>query len=106
MIIQKELKCGSISRTKGVNCYRLSINNYERLILIAILLNGNMRTFKINNLYLLIDWLNDKFKGLNLEKYKWDKSMLSTNSWLAGFIDADRHLFAHISKKDISCGFE
>lgn len=106
MIIQKELKCGSISRIKGVNCYRLSINNYEGLILIAILLNGNMRTPKINNLYLLIDWLNNKFKGLNLEKYKWDKSKLSTNSWLAGFIDADGHFFAHISKKYISCGFE
>jgi len=55
MIIQKELKCGSISRTKGVNSYQLTINNYEGLILIAILLNGNMRTPKINNLYLLID---------------------------------------------------
>jgi hypothetical protein len=55
MLIQKELKCGSINRTKGVNCYRLTVNNYEGLILIAIILNGNMRTPKINNLYLLID---------------------------------------------------
>jgi LAGLIDADG endonuclease len=106
LIIQKELKCGSISRTKGVNCYRLTINNYEGLILIAILLNGNMRTPKINNLYLLIDWLNNRFKGLNIKKHSWDKSMLSTNSWLAGFIDADGHFFANISKKSISCGFE
>src|SRR5579859_21303 len=55
MIIQKELRHGSISKTKGVNSYRLTINNYEGLILIAFLLNGKMRTPKINNLFLLID---------------------------------------------------
>ena len=32
--------------------------------------------------------------------------MLSTNFWLAGFIDADGHLFVNISKNSISCGFE
>ena len=55
MIIQKELKHGSICRTKGVNCYRLTINNYEGLILTAIILNGNMRTSKIYSLFNLID---------------------------------------------------
>jgi hypothetical protein len=55
LIIQKELKYGSISRTKGVNSYRLTINNFEGIILLATLLNGNMRTPKINNLFLLID---------------------------------------------------
>jgi len=106
MIIQKELRHGSISKTKGVNSYRLTINNYEGLILIAFLLNGKMRTPKINNLFLLIDWLNDKFLNLNLEKKQLDKSFLSSNSWLSGFIDADGHFFANITKSTISCGFE
>ena len=106
MIIQKELGYGSISKTKGVNSYRLTINNYEGLIIIAFLLNGKMRTPKINNLFLLIDWLNNKFVNLNLEKKELDKSFLSSNSWLSGFIDADGHFFANISKSTINCGFE
>jgi hypothetical protein len=106
MIIQKELGHGSISKTKGVNSYRLTINNYEGLIIIAFLLNGKMRTPKINNLYLLIDWLNNKFVNLNLEKKQLDKSFLSSNSWLSGFIDADGHFFANITKSTITCGFE
>lgn len=106
MIIQKELGHGSISKTKGVNSYRLTINNYEGLILLAFLLNGKMRTVKIKNLFLLIDWLNNKFVNLNLEKKQLDKSFLSSNSWLSGFIDADGHFFANISKSTISCGFE
>jgi hypothetical protein len=106
MIIQKEVGHGSISKTKGVNCYRLTINNYEGLIIIVFLLNGKMRTPKINNLYLLIDWLNNKFVNLNLEKKEGDKSFLGSNSWLAGFIDADGHFFANIRKSSIACGFE
>lgn len=106
MIIQKELGHGSISKTKGVNSYRLTINNYEGLIIIAFLLNGKMRTPKINNLNLLIDWLNNKFVNLNLEKKQLDKSFLSSNSWLSGFIDADGHFFANITKSTITCGFE
>ena len=50
-----------------------------------------MRTSKINKLYNLIDWLNHKFINLNLEKLTLNQSSLSSNSWLAGFIDADGH---------------
>lgn len=70
------------------------------------LLNGNMRTCKINNLYLLIYWLNNRFKELNFEKHKIDKSMLSSNSWLSGFIDADGHFRVNNMKNWISCGLE
>jgi hypothetical protein len=54
-MIQKEIKNGSISRKKGVNAYILIINNYDGLILLTSLINGNMRTPKINNLFNLID---------------------------------------------------
>uniref|UniRef100_UPI0030E18AC6 hypothetical protein n=1 Tax=Dematophora necatrix TaxID=2751867 RepID=UPI0030E18AC6 len=49
-----------------------------------------MRTPKINALYKLIDFLNIKF-DLSIEKKKKDKSNINSNSWLAGFIDADGH---------------
>jgi hypothetical protein len=55
LMIQKEIKNGSVTRKKGVNAYILTINNYDGLILLTSLINGNMRTPKIYSLYNLID---------------------------------------------------
>jgi hypothetical protein len=55
LLIQKTLGFGSLSKKKGLNAYVFSINNYEGLILVINLINGNMRTPKINSLYQLID---------------------------------------------------
>lgn len=49
-----------------------------------------MRTPKINALYRLIDWLNIRF-DLDIDKKDKDISNIDSNSWLAGFIDADGH---------------
>ena len=49
-----------------------------------------MRTPKIYSLYKLIDWLNNKL-NLDMKKRYLDSSSLDSNSWLAGFIDADGH---------------
>jgi hypothetical protein len=54
-MIQMKLKNGSISRKKGVNAYVLTINNYNSLILLISMINGNMRTPKIYDLNNLID---------------------------------------------------
>ena len=86
LIIQKELRNGSLSRKKGVNAYILTINNYEGLLLVATLLNGNMRTPKIKALHNLIDWLNLKFGNLNMSYKPLDTSPLDSNAWLSGFI--------------------
>jgi len=55
LMIQTKIKNGSIARKKGVNAYILTINNYDGLILLTSLINGNMRTPKIYSLYNLID---------------------------------------------------
>jgi hypothetical protein len=55
LMIQKELKNGSISRKKGVNAYIFLINSFEGLLLITSIINGNMRTPKIHALSNLID---------------------------------------------------
>lgn len=86
LLIQKELKFGSLSRKKGVNAYILTINNYEGLILIINLLNGNMRTPKVYSLYNLIDFYKET---INIEKKPINKSPLNSNPWLSGFIEAD-----------------
>lgn len=55
LLIQKELGHGSLARVKGINAYVLTINNFDGLILITSLINGNMKTPKIHALYRLID---------------------------------------------------
>lgn len=87
LIIQKELGQGMLQRKKGLNSYILNINNSEGLILLANLLNGYMRTPKINELYLLIDWLNNNLSYLNIKKASLNKDPLINNPWLSGFID-------------------
>jgi LAGLIDADG endonuclease/Cytochrome C and Quinol oxidase polypeptide I len=106
MVIQKELGCGSLSKTKGVNAYRLTINNYEGLILMANILNGHMRTPKVEMLYLLIKFLNNRFPTLNLIPQGKDLSNLDSNEWLAGFIDADGCFIVNMSNKSLHCRFE
>src|ERR1043166_2510030 len=50
LIIQKELKHGTLSRLKGKNAYRLTINNNEGLLLLIHLMNNKMKTPKIVDL--------------------------------------------------------
>ena len=88
LIIQKELGQGSLSKKKGVNAYILTINSYEGLYKVISLINGNMRTPKINSLYKLIDFLNNSRKT-SIEKKSLDNSSLNSNAWLSGFIEAD-----------------
>jgi Cytochrome C and Quinol oxidase polypeptide I/LAGLIDADG endonuclease len=110
LMIQKELKNGSISRKKGVNAYILTINNYEGLLLLTSLINGNMRTPKIYALNNLIDWLNFKIEGLNIPKKSLNTSPLFTNAWLSGFIEADGHLSVRTTSTSkytkVECKFE
>ena len=110
LIIQKQLRNGSLSRKKGVNAYILTINNYEGLLLVTTLLNGNMRTPKIKALYNLIDWLNFKFDNLNMIKKPLDASLLDSNAWLSGFIEADGHFSVRttitLKYSKVECKFE
>jgi hypothetical protein len=55
LIIQKNLRQGSLSRKKGVNAYVLTINKLEGINLIIHVINGYMRTPKNNTLHELID---------------------------------------------------
>jgi hypothetical protein len=55
LLIQKNLRFGSLIRKKGVNAYILYFNSHEGILKLVKLLNGNMRTPKINSFYNLID---------------------------------------------------
>jgi len=110
LMIQKELKNGSISRKKGVNAYILSINSFEGLLLVTSIINGNMRTSKIHALNNLINWLNYKFKEINIPKKSLNMSPLESNAWLSGFIEADGHFSVRTTTSSkyhrVECKFE
>jgi hypothetical protein len=55
LLIQKNLGYGSLIRKKGLNAYCLYINDHKGILNLVSLLNGNMKTPKINSLYKLID---------------------------------------------------
>jgi hypothetical protein len=110
LIVQKELNFGNLSKTKGSNCYRLSINTLEGIITVVKMINGFMRTPKVYNLYKLIDFLNVKYPDLHIMKKDKDVSPINSNSWFSGFIDADGHFYVnynlkHSSRYALSCKF-
>lgn len=97
--IQKQLGYGSISKVKKSAAYVLTINSNEGLINLAKLINGKLRGPKYHQFCLLVTFLNNKNFGLNLIVDKLDQSSLSTNSWLAGFIEADASFQVRTSLK-------
>lgn len=76
---------------------------------IVYLINGELRTPKIYQLYKLIDWLN-KNHNTNINKLPLKEGFLKNDSWLSGFIDSDgRFSVQHTKvennakKRKISC---
>jgi len=109
LLIQKNLGFGSISRRKGAKAYYLVINDKRGILSMVNLLNGNMRTPKINFLYKLIDYLNNQksvalgpvssYASQGEGVHTADKIInlplctrpLNEDAWFSGFIEADGH---------------
>jgi hypothetical protein len=96
LLIQKNLNslgCAvGIHKKKGSNSYVLAIHDRLGLLTTCSLINGYMRTPKINALYRLFDWFSDTSDVLFV-KSSIDQSPIDSSPWLAGFIDADGHFF-------------
>ena len=109
LLIQKELGNGSISRKKGLNAYIYTVNNFDGIMLLISILNGNMKTNKIFALHRLIDWYN-QYKGTNLEKKGLNTEPITSNAWLSGFIESDGHFSLRSTESGkypkIECKFE
>jgi hypothetical protein len=80
LIIQKKLGFGSVNKTKGVNAYRLTINNYEGILSLVMALNGQFRTVKLYDFNALIDYLNSCDPNLKIVTYDVNTSNLFSNS--------------------------
>ena len=110
LLIQQKLGYGSLIRKKGLNAYTYYVNDKKGILKLINLLNGNMKTPKINSLYNLIDWLNNKNPQLNLIKLPLNTFSLSKDAWLTGFIESDGHFSVRTTMTGkypkIECKFE
>lgn len=79
---------GTVYKPLSSNTVIWHIQTVSDIIKMINLINGYMRTPKIEALHRAIDWLN-LHKSTNLYKKDLDKSDIDSNSWLAGFTDGD-----------------
>nr|ATX62097.1 hypothetical protein [Tremella fuciformis] len=79
---------GTVNKASG-NWYVLSIYKLEALYQLAVMLNGLMRTPKVEALHRLINWFNALEKYPIITPLGLDNSAVSSNYWLAGLLDAD-----------------
>ena len=84
---------GGIVQIRGKNHCRLTIKKKIEVLKIIHLINGKMRTPKIEALHRMIKWCNSNHYGVR-EKAKitplgLDISPLQNNNWLSGFLDGD-----------------
>ena len=82
-----QLKVGGNFRIKENYCV-LIIKSKDSVLKLINLINGNMRTPKIEALHRMIGWLNQNY-GYKIPLLDLDHSPINYNSWLSGFIDAD-----------------
>ena len=90
---------GHIAYKPKHNACVLTVSPIKGLKIVVSLLNGELRTPKINQLYLLIDWLNKSHES-NINKLPIKTGSLNNDSWLAGFVDADASFSIQHTKKE------
>jgi hypothetical protein len=96
-------------KTKHNACV-LTVSPVKGLKVLIYMINGKLRTPKINQLYVMIDWLN-KHHGTEIKKLPPYLGRLNKDAWLAGFIDADGSFGIRYTRKalgikrKISCRF-
>jgi LAGLIDADG DNA endonuclease family protein len=95
------LKMGKIYKEKG-KYFNLVFYKLEVIFLIVQMIQGKMRTPKIEALNRLIDWFKIKY-NINIDKNYLDISYIGSNAWLAGFLDTDGSFYSHFcfNKKNI-----
>lgn len=81
-------QAGKVYDKKSANYVIWHIQNAQDVFRIINIINGYMRTPKIEALHRAILWYN-KFDNTSLECLGLDQSDIQSNSWLAGFTDGD-----------------
>ena len=86
--LSTELKAGKVIDRTSAGHVLLQILAKEEVLKIINLINGHMRTPKIEALHRAISWINEKDNS-SIPLLGIDSSPLESNSWLAGFTDAE-----------------
>lgn len=81
-------KAGTVYTKKNAGCVIWQIQKIEDVIKIINIVNGYMRTPKIEAVHRAINWFNE-FYNYNINSLGLDLSPINSNSWLAGFTDGD-----------------
>ena len=76
-------------------CIIWQIQNKEDVLSVIKLINGYMRTPKIEALHRAIKWYND-FDSISINPLGLDVSPIDSNAWLAGFTDGDGNFTINI----------
>lgn len=115
IILQKNFG-GSINKKKGVNAYVYTIASKDNQLNICSFVNGYFRTPKINAFHKLITHLNNTNIQLSggagnkpstpLPQLSLDNSSLSSNNWLAGFIDTDGSFHIRVTNHPFKVAFQ
>ena len=101
ILMLKSMIGGSIRYKKDQHAYTLSITSITGLINIIMLINGLLRTPKLNKFNELIDWINNTGAYDNhIIKHKPDISDINSNAWFSGFTDADGSFNIRVSLKE------
>lgn len=95
--IREIIGAGTIERPSNTKYLNLLFQDVKSLQAIAVLLNGKMRTPKIEALHRMIDWLNARSPSSQLTKLGLDTSPLGNNPWLTGFIESDGNFYCNFS---------
>lgn len=79
---------GAVYVKKNAGCVLWQIQKIEDVIKIINIINGYMRTPKIEALHRAINWFNE-FYNYSIDCLGLDLSPIDRNAWLAGFTDGD-----------------
>ncbi len=91
-------QAGKIYDKKKAGCILWQIQKKEDVKKIINLINGYMRTPKIEALHRAIDWFN-QFDNCNIDCLNLDTSPIDSNSWLAGFSDGDANFSINLTDR-------
>lgn len=89
---------GKIYKKENQGCVIWSIQNSQDVIKIIHIINGYMRTPKIEALHRSINWYNDNM-SMEIIPLDLDSSPIDSNSWLAGFTDGDGNFSINLTDR-------
>ena len=92
------IEVGKMYKKEKQGCVIWHIQNIEDVIKIIQIINGKMRTPKIEALHRAINWYNSN-KGTNIEPLGLDLSPIDSNAWLAGFSDGDANFSINLTDR-------